>query len=113
MPSYAIAPIFPPAGSLGNLRAGLSPNGHPGPSSYVQSDTTGDPLKATEFGFSWLCFVMAGITSDKLYLVRAINPTLVPGATVALQWIDLSSGLEVGAATDLSGSTVNLFALGF
>ena len=28
MPSYAIAPIFPSAGSIGKLRAGLSPNGH-------------------------------------------------------------------------------------
>ena len=112
MPSYAIAPIFPSAGSIGKLRAGLSPNGHPGPTSYVALATTGDPLPATEFGFLWLMFVIGGYTSNKLYQVIPLNPTVGPSATIPLQWIDVSSGLEVIAGTDLSASTVNLFALG-
>jgi len=112
MPSHAIANVFPAGGSLGNFRGGLSPNGHAGPASYVQLATTGDPLQAVEFGFLWLVHVQGGYTSDKLYLVRPVNPTVGPTASVALQWIDISSGLEVAAGTDLSGSTVNLLALG-
>jgi len=109
----AIAQVMPEIGSIGGARAGLSPNAHSGPSSYVQAATTGDPLQATEFGMLYLCFVAAGVTSDGLYRVTPIGPGAAgPVTSVKLVWTDFTTGLEVPAGTDLSGSSVSIFAIG-
>jgi len=103
---------------IGNRVTGLSPNGHAGPTSYAvvvvgtNPVTAGDVLQASEFGLRWIEHVFGGVTSDGLYEVRAANPTSGPVTSLSLQWIDLTSGLEVAALTDLSGSVVNLWVIG-
>ena len=96
----------------GQFSYGLSPNGHAGPSSYVQIAGGGDVLAAQEFGLKFLERVSGGYTSDGLYQVVAINPTNGPVATVALKWIVVATGAEVAAAFNLSASVVNLEAVG-
>ncbi len=89
---------------------------HTGPASYVTKATTGDPLLASEAGMKAIYHVTNGLTSDGLYEVIAINPSVGPlgggAASIPLAWISVATGLEAVGTTNLSGSTVALRVLG-
>jgi hypothetical protein len=103
-------------GNYGAHKVCMLPDGHAGPAVYVPLVGTvgGDPVNMAEFGWtSGLERIEAGpLSSDGLYRVWALNPTVGPVTSIALMWIDMSSGLEAAAGTDLSGSVVNIVGIG-
>jgi hypothetical protein len=108
------APFADALGSIGAMNYALSPNGHAGPASYVQisGSTGGDAVQAVEFGMKNMFRLSGGISSDGLYQASAINPTNGPASSIRLRWVVIATGSEVAAAFNLSGSKVNLEALG-
>jgi hypothetical protein len=89
---------------------------HVGPAAYSQVTTGplagGDVLSAKELGLEWIEHIQAGFTSDGLFSVEPVNPTAVPAKSVILRWKVVSTGNQVAGAFNLSGSSVNLTAIG-
>jgi hypothetical protein len=98
-----------------------------GPASYVQVvpgtpsplmvPSGGQPLVPHDFGLQSFHIILHQGSNDGLYSVVAIPVTTIPPGDDAffaavLMWIDLETGLEVDAATDLSASSVRLLAIG-
>lgn len=83
--------------------------GSPGPP--LVPPTGGQQLLPQDFGLQMLLFVSAMASFDGLFSVVAIPQPANDGSLdrVILQWIDLSTGAEVAAGTDLSASTVRVF----
>lgn len=110
----ATVPFAPYPQGVGSKQWGLVPAGHKGPASYVQfaAGVGGDKLGAVEFGFKNIEWAKAGISSDGLYTVEVQNPTAGPATTVKMRWVVIATGSEVATAFNLSGSTVNCFAIG-
>ncbi len=100
--------------AVGPKNLGMSP--HAGPTTYAPVTTgplaAGDVLTAQELGLKYIEHVFAGITSDGLYRVEPMNPTTTPVTTVRLRWTVMSTQAQA-AAIDLSGSKVNLVAIGW
>lgn len=100
---------------------------HAGPTSYIPMQPgspaavpidDGDRVEAIEAGLKYFDFVVGGITDDGLYEVVAVplsvssNQVGAPTTTYGLVWYVINTRTQVTEATDLSGSTVRLFALG-
>lgn len=102
--------------NIGNKVLALDPAGHAGPSSYVQLTTGplagGDVLQAVDFGLKFFEHVSAGLSSDGVNRVEVVNPTDAPVTSVRLRWVVVATGAQVAGAVDLSGSVVNILAIG-
>jgi hypothetical protein len=89
---------------------------HAGPANYTNVASAYDALQASEAGCKNLYHVEDSITSDGLYYVSAMNPSVGPlgggAASVTLRWSVVTTGAEVGNGTNLSGSTASLRVLG-
>lgn len=111
--------------SFGAHRGSVFP--HAGPTSYQQMQPgspvsipidDGDRVYATEAGLKYFDYVVGGLTDDGLYEVVAVplsNSLYQPGAPTTaygLVWYTVNTRTQVSYNTDLSGSTVRLFALG-
>lgn len=111
--------------SFGYNRGSVFP--HIGPASYVPmqpgSPTAipiddGDRVQAVEAGMKYLSYVSGGLTDDGLYEVVAVplsNTLSQPGGpttSYGLVWYVVNTRTQVTEGTDLSGSTIRLFALG-
>lgn len=94
-----------------------------GPASYAQytAPTTGgqDVDINGPSGLKTVDAAYGGITTDGLYraeVVRVeaatVNGVTLAGARIVLKWYVVATGAQVGAAVNLSGSTVNILALG-
>ena len=85
---------------------------HKGPVSYTQFSGGGDPLTNANFGMGWLEVVEGGVDNTGTYFVLAVkNPG--PQQAIKLIWLTLIGMTEVAGATNLSASTVTLWAKGF
>ncbi len=119
--------------SWGAKRSSVFP--HAGPASYTQVTATagtvpvtgGDTVSGPEAGMKYFDLIVGGITDDGAFLVEAIPVTVStivggPSQTYKLRWISRvtatvggqsqTAGAEATAATDLSGETVRLLAIG-
>lgn len=86
----------------------------------------GQDIAAQDFGLQSLDFVTAMASTDGKYFVLVVPnliqplpnpplPTQLPDGTfskVTLIWMDVAANQQVGSGTDLSTSTVRLFARG-
>lgn len=110
--------------STGAHRESVFP--HAGPTSYAQMQPgspvavpidDGDRVEAVEAGMKLFDYVSGGITDNGLYEVVAVPLSITnnPGgstATYGLVWYSINTRTQVTDGTDLSGSTVRLFAKG-
>ena len=88
-----------------------SPVNYSGPKSYVKGGDTIDPRA---FGFNGSIFTLVG-SIDSTDTYEAVPLLLSGGVNPVWRvvWRVMSTGLEVAAATDLSGVTVGLSAIGY
>jgi hypothetical protein len=95
--------------------------GSPGPP--VVAPTGGQEIWAQDFGLQAFDFVVAMGSNDGQYagvIVPVGGTVTAPGEftpggdfeSLLLMWMDLSTGLEATAATDLSASFLRLLAIG-
>lgn len=100
---------------------------HAGPSSYIPMQPgspvavpidDGNRVQALEAGMKYFDYVAGGLSDDGLYEVVAVplsrSSTQIgaPTTTYGLVWYTVNTRTQVTEGTDLSGSTVRLFALG-
>jgi hypothetical protein len=91
-----------------------------GPASYVQLTTNpvgaGFLISAQKLGLPiGIVFAEARPTADGLYIVRVYLSPAEAGqmsSGIVTQWIVNSTGVEVAASTNLSGSTTRISAFG-
>jgi hypothetical protein len=111
--SLALLPGYPV--TIGAKRLALLPNGHAGPTSYTQMTTGplagGDVVNARDFGLKFIENIDGGITADGLFRVEPVQP-VGPATSVSLRWTVVSTGAQVAGAFNLSGSTINMVAIG-
>lgn len=97
---------------------------HAGPASYAALTAApvagGDTVQAVEAGVKYFDAVLpVGFSDSGTYFVRGVGPAANPSTNKQaahatswkLMWYVTATGLEVGAATNLSGQTVRLVAL--
>ena len=82
---------------------------HTGPMIYV---TGGETIEASRFGFKEIAQVIAGASQDALYQALPLFLKNSSQPEFTLLWLDLTTGLEVGAGIDLSASPVRLTVIG-
>lgn len=120
----SVGPLAEYPDSFGGHRGSVF--AHTGPASYVAVDpapivaATGDVVDAVEAGLKYFDFVVGGLSDSGTYTVLvgypAGNPSTNKQAAHATQcvlmWLTAANCVEVTPATNLSGETVRLFALG-
>jgi|SRR5579859_641300 len=80
-----------------------------GPKSYTNTSniaTTGDPIQVGPFNYYIDILFESSVSVSGTYLVRFRPSSAGPRATWKAVWITISTGNEVGNATDLSAETV-------
>lgn len=90
---------------------------HNGPTSYTTGGETFPQVSSyggpNSVGLNSVSWTNGGTTEDGLYRVIPIfGGSGAEKSTIKLQWWVISTGLQVSASTDLSGSVIRLAILG-